>query len=138
MNDYGVFAAINELVRRDEFLSQQITSIVTEPRPGMQPPYMLVRIEGSEVDIPCAPRSALVSCELQLSSTYNGDQEIHTLMSRLDFRLNGAALQVEIPALNAQGVAVFKAIDQEINRMPAEGKRIGTLSYQIKINIRRN
>lgn len=138
MNDYGLFQALAQLVREDPILGQRITDVVTEPKPGMIAPYLEVHFEKADVDIPCLPQVALVTCELQVVSTYHGDQEIHELMSRLDFRLNGTVLPVQIAALRAQGIAVCKSLDQKTNRLPDLSKRVGKLRYQIRINIRRN
>jgi hypothetical protein len=122
MNDFGVFKAIQEAIRSDDTLSQKISAIVTEARPG-------------KVDIPCLVQSALVNCEIDMVSAYHGDQEIHELMSRLNFRLDGASLPVQVRALSLPGHALFKAIGQ--SQSLDKGSRIGKLKYQIKILIRR-
>jgi len=136
MNDFGVFQAIQERVLSDEMLSQKVTAVTTEPRPGMQTPHILVRFVRCEVDIPCLVQTALVSCEIDITSNYHGDQEIHDLMSRLNQSLDGAALPVYVRALGKTGTAVFKQIGQAVKS--DKGIRFGTLKYQAKINIRRN
>ncbi len=136
MNDFGVFQAIQERIRSDEMLSQKVTAVTTEPRPGMQAPHMRVRFIKSEVHIPCLVQTALVSCEIDITSTYHGDQEIHDLMSRLNQSLDGAALPVNARALEMSGTAVFKQTGQSVKS--DKGMRIGTLKYQVKVNIRRN
>jgi hypothetical protein len=135
MNDFGVFKAIQEAIRSDDTLSQKISAIVTEARPGMVAPYAVVRFAQAQVDIPCLVQSALVNCEIDMVSAYHGDQEIHELMSRLNFRLDGASLPVQVRALSLPGHALFKAIGQ--SQSLDKGSRIGKLKYQIKILIRR-
>lgn len=136
MNDFGVFQAIKQLVEKDEFLSKKMTSVVTEARPDMMVPYMMVRFKNAQVDIPCFIQTALVGCTLEITSHYHGDQEIHDLMSRLNVCLDGACLDVHSKAINLQGKAVFKLAGQE--QSSDKGIRTGKLRYQIKITMRRD
>jgi hypothetical protein len=136
MNDFGIFKALKDLVRADDVLSQKISAVVTELRPGNKPPFVVVTFEKSDVDIPCFVQTAHVTCSLEVTSAYHGDQEIHELLSRLNHKLDGSNLSVDVTALDAKGIAVFKLLGQEHKR--ATGSRIGTLTYQVKVNIRRN
>jgi hypothetical protein len=138
MNDFGIFKAIQDVINHQEDLSRRITTVVTEPRPGMKTPHMAVHFDKSEVDIPCFVQTAYLNCRLEIISTYHGDQEIHELMSRLNHLLDGAHVPVHIRAMDLPGLAVFKLVSQETVRTPKEGIRTGKLSYQIKVNIRRS
>lgn len=137
MNDFGTFQALEQAVRQDEFLAQRIRAVVTELKPELMTPYILVVFEQAEVDLPCFIQTVLVTAEISIVSDYHGEQQIQDLLSRLDHVLEGNTFAVHVRALDLQGDALFKKLGFNIDRDKKGSTRVGRLRYQIRLKINR-
>lgn len=133
MNDFGVFSVLQQALTRDEYLSEKITMVVTEKRPGLGFPFIQAKFLDLCLDIPCLVQSALLKCEIHIFSDYHGDMEIHEIMSRLNFVLDGVSWSVHVDAMNKAGKAMFKLQGQQMHM--TGGIREGVLSYQVKVSV---
>lgn len=136
MNDFGTFHAIELIVQNDRMLSKKVSAIVTQIRPELIPPYLMLSFDETIPDIPCFMQTVLVGCEISVHSTYSGDQELHELMSRINKLLDGGNIKVQIDSMGLLGDGVIKLVHHSQHK--DNETRIGKLKYQIKIKLRRN